>query len=72
MSVAKFGSPPGWFFDVYDAITQGVPFGPWPSIRQQPFYQRYRYRLVHEALRRSKINTANQAKAMGVIDIGSL
>jgi hypothetical protein len=72
MALRKHGPQQIWFYEVYDAIVQQLPIGTWPSIRQQPVYQRYRYRFVHEALKESRMKTAVKAKAMAVVDIGNL
>lgn len=64
--------PPTWFYEHYDAIQQGLPVGSWPSIRAQPLYVRYRYRLVNEALKEAKIYHAGKSGARPVIDVGSL
>lgn len=72
MAVRRFGPPPAWFYDVYDAISQNLPIGNYRSIREQPLYIRFRYRLVQESLKESRINMAVKAKAQGVIDISNL
>ncbi len=57
---------------MYDAIEQRLPVGPWPSIREQPLYIRYRYRLVNESMKEARIYHAQKAGASAVIDISGI